>query len=147
MLPCSKNRESWGIQANGTRGKLSCNKKLRLGNVRENVTRFVTVAVTRMREASEALSSSVQLNLNRQDVRMRGSNGNSILPHISEPSYTSISDPSVRRQRYPWKKIAVGAGIIFLLWWFVESSKRDGTYFGGGYPRTLQFITNTQTEG
>ncbi|KAF8310301.1 hypothetical protein DL93DRAFT_2126493 [Clavulina sp. PMI_390] len=60
----------------------------------------------------------------------------SILPRISEPAYTSLADnKSSTRERlmkYPWKRIAIGAGAVFVLYWlFGTSTYRPYSGAGG----------------
>ena len=46
-----------------------------------------------------------------------------ILPRISEPQYLDDIGGRHRLMRYPWKKVAIGAGIFFTLLWLLSPSK------------------------
>jgi hypothetical protein len=65
----------------------------------------------------------------RKPLKMRTPNENNVLPRtLEQPSYPSL-DP-IRRQRYPWKKIAVVAGVVVAFIWLLTPR---GRALGGGY--------------
>ena len=84
-----------------------------------SVTNFTSNLVTSwMNHGSSSFSSPNS----SQHARMRSQSN--ILPRISEPQYSALDDIGGRHRlmRYPWKKVAIGAGIFFTLLWLLSSS-------------------------
>lgn len=96
------------------KGKARCDNS-RVTNFTSNLVEFVTLWMNHGRSSSFSSPNS------SQHARMRSESN--ILPRISEPQYLDDIGGRHRLMRYPWKKVAIGAGIFFTLLWLLSPSR------------------------
>lgn len=85
-------------------------------------------------------STSRSSTTSTEHLRMRSQSA--ILPRISEPSYSPLGDhknPRERLMHYPWKKIALGAGLFVALLWLFSPGSSSSTPETGAF--TFQFYS------
>lgn len=83
---------------------------------------------------SASSSTSRSSTTSTQHIRMRSQS--TILPRISEPAYSPLGDNKNSRERlmhYPWKKIALGAGLFVALLWLFNSGSSSGNPTTGAF--------------
>jgi hypothetical protein len=87
----------------------------------------------------EAHSTALSLNHNGSTITMRGSNKPTILPRIAQYPYEPLGGSQSKWRGYlTWKRVAIGATLLVLLFWVASPGRSGGDMINGEWVALTQ---------